>query len=761
MADHYTLTHIPYATEPQHKRTERLPLPPARVVTVADAIRPVIEEWRARGIGDIVVTRNGRYVENPDSVIVQPGDFIGVSARHGLEMIASLVWVALWNAGIYAGINIAAYAIAGAVIVGAGLMVTTILGAGKKATDSGDGRGMDSPSYGFSGTNPTAAGTPVPDVFGVVRSTPPIIGAYRTVSGDYSMWQHLLFAVHAGETNNPLSVLSVYAGDELLSSFANYIFGATDGSMAPDAAQIPQFDNTRHDRSFDRVLMYADTVTLETNGEADGITVIVEFPNGLFSTGATDGKIYGWTVDVNINYQLSGGGGTLYYDNLSCHTDGFTSTCRFSKTISFPARGVYTIYITRNTADDPTSNSTTRSGCYLISFQETLFLPQTHPGILVAQVSLKASENVSGAVPRIDIVHNRTAVNVRSWDDTTTQYVYIQNPMWAAYRMMTDPYNGLNISPLKLVQAAWTSWGSWCDGTVGGNTRCQCNLVVDTAGDFGSNGLAWVEDVGRARIVQYGDLWSVIVDQPRTSVYLFSSGNMSNFQWQSYEDAEKVDAIEIKFWNSSKKFTEDRVMAKASWYESLTTQPRISTVELRACNNAEQATREAILRMQKTELITRYGSFETGPEAMFIERGDVIEIIHPTNRYGFGGKLAQDHTAATTLYLDQEVTLATADYSGKATLYLINPDGERETRTITGPFDVATRAITISAAYTGYRWDTFAIGRPNDERLLYQVLDKKLAGPSGGNREKLQIDFVEYVDAVFYNAGYDGGAVAI
>jgi predicted phage tail protein len=203
------------------------------------------------------------------------------------------------------------------------------------------------------------------------------------------------------------------------------------------------------------------------------------------------------------------------------------------------------------------------------------------------------------------------------------------------------------------------------------------------------------------------------------------------------------------------------VFARASWYESLTTQPRTARVELRACNNQEQAVREAIFRMQQTEMVTRHGSFRTGLEAMFLERGDVIEIVHPTNSYGFGGRLAIDHSATTTITLDQIINMPTADYDGEATMFLVDPDGERKELTITGPYDTDTQTVTVDSPYTGNRFDAWAIGRPNQERLLYQILDKRLVAASGETAERLEISFAEYVDARFYHADYGGGETAI
>lgn len=761
MQDQYILTSIPYAFQSYEKRSESVPLPQMAVITVGDAIRHVRDEWARYGLTEIVVTRNDHFVSDPYSEIVEPGDCIGITSRHGFEFVASWVWMALYTAGMYAGINVAAYAIAGAIIVGAGILVNTFMGA--PAAPGSSSQGLDSPTYGWSGANPTQAGYPVPVVYGNACSTPPILQAFRTLDGDMNMWQYLLFALCEGETNNPLSIGSVLVGSEYLSNMADYSFGATDGSMSPDAADISDFDATRHDRIFDRVLPYDETVIIATKGDCDNVDIIVEFPNGLFTIDEESGDINGMTVYIQVGYQV-GSGAVTWLDTPSGWyiADSKTTVVRKSKQVILPSRGQYNIHLKRDTADDPSGDSTQRSTCYLSSFCEVLALAQTYPGMQVAQVGLKASDRVSGSVPRIQIIHNRTGITVPSWNGLSTQSVSAQSPMWAAYDMFTNPYSGRGISPTKLVKTAWEEWATWCAATVDGNQRCQCNLVVDERGNFGDNGLRYVEDVGRARIVQYGDLWSVIVDKPRTTpAYTFSAGNMWAFSWDSYEDPEKVDAVEVVYWDKDQVFARTSILARASWYESLTTMPRTATIELRACNNAEQATREAIFRMQKTEMVTRHGTLETGLQAGFCERGDRIDIIHPTNLYGYGGRIVGDLTAASTVRIDQIVTLSTAAYSGKGVLYLVDPDGTRYALDILGPFDEATQDIQIDGTYTGSRFDTWAIGRPTEEKLAYQILNKKVLPATEKRPERIQIEFCEYVDEMFYNAAYDSGNTAI
>lgn len=845
-------------------------------MTVADSVAEFEQQLRADGFDKLVVTRNGHIIEEPYLEKVEDGDLITISVKHGF--FAAAGW--LLGFTMFWGNTMLTTLLAGALMVGAGLLVKTFMGAPKPSNKTD---GMDSPSYGFSGTNPTQAGYPVPVVYGYTKTVCPVLASYRSIDPnwvvppyDYSMWQWVLFAACVGSTNVPITADRVLAGDEVITTLNNYAFAITDGSNSPSAAELTWFQKVYHDRIFNRILVYNYEFTLNTLWDCDSVDMIMEFSSGLFRMN-DEGSILTKTVVFEVSYALTGGvrapkvaaqgtisltglptadvdtitidtitwtfvvtrtgvgeieigadadatadniitaitadiatvtaargtgntvvvtaatagaaGNSIVFTevasnltvdgsgNLGTTTAGSdgaystwtcgesrTSACRSVCTVTFPARGKYTVYVRRTTADDPTSDSKQRSIATLISFLEILNIQQTYPGIQTVAIGMKADDNISGQIPTISIIQERTSLTVPDWDNVGTMVVDPSIPAYAAYAAMTDAITGRKISPLDINQTAWEEWAAWTEVVMSsGYKRAQFNMAFDEKGNFGDNCLAYIEEVGRAKIVQYGDTWTVIIDKPKTSSYSFSSGNIlkGSFKWEGYEDAEKVDAVEMVYWDKDKMFKKTSVLSKASWYDVLTTQPNVASIELRACNNFDQATREATFRMQKTEMITRHGQLEVGIQAIFCERGDVTDIIHPTNKYGFGGKLVRDCSASTTIYLDQLITLSTASYSGKAKIFLIDPDGVRHELTITGPFDVETQYVTVSTAYTGERFDTFAIGRPNDEKLLYQIVNKKVVPADENKMERIQIEFVEYVDEVFYHASWGSGLVAI
>jgi hypothetical protein len=497
---------------------------------------------------------------------------------------------------------------------------------------------------------------------------------------------------------------------------------------------------------------------VDTNGKCAAVDVLIEFPQGLFRIDE-NGQIRWVTVNFTVYYEL------LDHTNQGSYSFSVAEDCqtavRQQIRITLPFRDQWRIAIQRTTNDD-TDTAKQRSQSVFMGLIEILDVAQSYPGLQLGCLGVKATDRTSGQLPAVKVIHERTLIEVPNWSGSGAQYVNPQNPAWAAYDMFTNPYSGRRISPTNLIQSAWEEWRDWCDGTVDGYYRCRCNITLDTAATF-SDQLKHIEEVGRARVIRLGNKWYPIIDKPRTASYTFSAGNIlpGSFSWDGYEDLEKVDAVEVVFWDKDRNFNKNSFMAKATWYETLDRQPNVASIQLRACNSLEEATRHAIFRMQKTEMITRHGSFDSGLEAIFCERGDVVNIIHPTNIYGFGGKLARDHASASTIYLDQIVNMPALDYSGKAYFFVIDPNGAFYSFPVTGPFDVDTQTITITGSYTGYRFDSFAIGRPNQEKLLYQIVDKSIVPSTEKDMEVIRFSFVEYVDAMFYNSAYGSGVVAI
>lgn len=852
-------------------------------LTVWDVVRDYMADLKKSGHAYVVVTVNGLEAKELMAP-VRPGDFVALTPEHGFEPISAAIWVALWNAGMYAGINAVSAVLATAVIVGGGMLVSNLFSLGGTSAKSSI---TDSPTYGFNAVNATTGGNPVAVVYGNVRTTPQIINSYRRVGTDYNMWVYVLLGLGAGETNHTPTAADIYLGDEPLANYTDYYFNITNGGVNPapteEAALADKFSSIYHDRAFDRQMKYAalvlspvaaegtatfadqpavdDTITigtdtwtfkvarttdlevaigdtlndtldnlaaainsdsiiataahafssddvvvtaatagasgnatvftaafatpanvtldgdgtlggttpgldatdpetvfhLDTKGQVDQVMLMITFPYGKFQMDG-DGNFIDFPVTVAYGYRESGTTGAISWSSQTLTGKG-TQAIRKELWLTFPTRGKYEIYLQRTTADDPDDESKQRSSSYLTSLTEILGIFQTYPGIQCAVVGVKASENLSGQLPAIRVVQNRTSITVPDWSGTGTMTVDPTNHAWALYDALTNPYSGLKRSPGSIIQSRWEEWEDWLDGMVAGNRRARFNMVFDAPGNFADNCLTHIEETGRCKVLRCGDYWSVAIDKPKLiPSYLFCRGNIlqGSWSWEGYEDSEKVDAVQVSYYDKDRAWVEKSVLAKASWYETLVKPPMVAELRLLSCNNKDQATREAILRMQKTEYITRHGKLSALFRAAGLEMLDRVDIVHATIPFGFSGCLSRDHDSASTIYLDQTINLDSASYGGKAVLIVIGHLGVRYEFDITDPWDTDTQYVSIDGEFTGKQFDVFAIGRPSDDRLAYQITTKKL----NATRD-LTFEVVEYNEDMFYHTDFGSGTVAI
>lgn len=505
---------------------------------------------------------------------------------------------------------------------------------------------------------------------------------------------------------------------------------------------------------FSELVESSDYFTLRTKSKVNSVMIILEYAQGLFQLN-DKGDIR--TKIVNFDYDYRKVGDPTWTTSTISMAGSTTKGARFQWQLFFADWAQYDIRLRRQTSEDDNSGKM-HSESYLISFQEIINIRQCYPGLQMVSIGVKASDSRSGQLGAIKIKHHRTTITVPGWDGTGTQSVDATIPMWQLYDMFTNSHYGEAISPTEILQSKWTEWSTWTTGLIDGYKRAQSHIVFDEKGSL-ADAIAKIEQVGRARIIRVGSDWSVIVDKPKTPQYLFSSGNINknSFEWSSYEESEKSDAVEVVFWNDDKQGARDSRMAKCPGYETLGRIPKVSQIEVRGIVTAEQALREAQFRLNKNLYVTRQGKHQCGFQSSPIELGDTFYLVPPSLNYLAGGRLSLDADGSDLFTLDQTVILSEPLFSGKLKLFFINSDGELVTINVIGPWDTPTRTIQIAASSWGERFDVFGLGRISEDRLINQVL-KKTINPSAKN---VDFEWCEYSDSIFYDPNYGGGLLAI
>lgn len=475
----------------------------------------------------------------------------------------------------------------------------------------------------------------------------------------------------------------------------------------------------------------------ETNGVCDGVTVIIEASYGLYSMN-DQGDLKNLSVNFEISYRKKG------ESAWTTNNETITAKSRYAVKKQFnyamPSRDQYEVQVLRISPehDDDTRK---QSRTYWTGLDEILDEFLSYPNLQLVSVSLKAQDEFSGRVPVIRIVNNRDAYT---------------NNADAAYDMLTNSLYGGGVESSRFDSDAWEDWKDWCNDLIGGNKRCQFNMIMDAQYSM-DEALQHVENAGRAKIVMRGTKISVVIEKPEQPSFLFSSGNIkpASAKVSFLPQAEKSDAVEIQFIDKDNLWQRNTAFAPGAGYETLTRVPRITRLFLPAIDNYDQAMREAILRQQISEGIKRSIELESGIEGIVSTVGDVIRFAHEGNSLVAGGRLAADGTGGQ-IRIDKKITLDSATYSGNCKIWIKISDDTVLEGTVDGPFDEETDLFSTSISEAVARFDNYIIGRATDEKYLY-----RLAGITRSGQKTVKVTGLQYNENSYYHADYNGGAVAI
>lgn len=508
---------------------------------------------------------------------------------------------------------------------------------------------------------------------------------------------------------------------------------------------------------------FAAAFIIQTQSKCDHVKIILEFREGLGHVSSNTGKTSARSVEFSYHYRVTGTS-TWTESTIVCGAERLSSVPRFEFQLDLPSRDFYDILLVRKTSDHDNEDNT-KDSSWLVSFQEILDLQQLYPGIQVMALGVKASDKVSGTLGTVVVKHQRTLITVPTWDNSSTQEVDPSVPAWQMFDACTNRLYGIKQTPSDLKRTSFEDWEEWTEALVVGNRRATCNVVYDELSNFADGFLRNIEQCGRMRILREGSLWKPVVDKPRISQYVFSAGNIlpsskgskdSSCSWSGYDETEKVDAVTVTWWDADKYgVKKTTALAKASWYEELSRLPKVQNVELRGCNNEDEANRHARYRINKNEHITMQGSHKAGAQCSGIEFGDVFTLLPSSYKSVWGGNLARDHTSESALYVNGEVNLTypsgetETSYLSAAKLFAVGTSGEYCSYSISS---ISGNVIEIVGSHSGNRGDTVGIGRLTEDRLTQQVTKVS----HNFSAREVSFEWCTYSDDVFYYDDWPG-----
>ena len=379
----------------------------------------------------------------------------------------------------------------------------------------------------------------------------------------------------------------------------------------------------------------------------------------------------------------------------------------------------------------------------------------TFPGTAIVALSLPATENLSGGMPKVS--WTQTRANIYAWNPTAEAYQQkpATNLAWMIYdiihacRLQYNIQTSANQHVVYGEPAAnidydtFNEWATYCGTEVEGVARCVGNLLLDSAEQMWP-AIQKIATSARGFIIQQAGVFKPVWDAPKTVSQIFTSGNIINGSVKGgfLSEKERATAIEASFLNEDNGFERDTLFVPSDDYNpmSLDNPTQIyfpgltsSDVVYRACKH--------ILRRNK--YLRRTISFQADIDSIVAEIGDVVGVQSDITDWGVGGRIMGATT--TKVVIDQAVSLSP---EGSYTLLVRAGDGTLTRKAV----DAVTKAITTTELnFTGDPWSSapvrfelYAFGVTELETKPFTI-----TGISRNSDLQATIEGIEYVAGVY------------
>jgi hypothetical protein len=375
-------------------------------------------------------------------------------------------------------------------------------------------------------------------------------------------------------------------------------------------------------------------------------------------------------------------------------------------------------------------------------FQEVVYDDFSYPGTALLSISILATDQLSGGIPKVDVLISRDYVSV--YVPSTQSYVdkLSNNPAWACYDMLHNSIYGAAIPHERINYDAFSEWASYCD-----SEGFTVNIYFDSFVSL-RQALNVISINGRASVVQLGSKWTVIMDKPGSTPvqgFLFGMGNIEKDsyteEWIPMED--RADAIEITYFDADLDYSRQALELHTSDYDTTTREVKKSSITLYGCTNRSIAIRHGKYLLNCTRLITLKNTWSADVDALACITGDIVEISHDIPQFGYSGRIVS--ATSNTVTLDRDVTLY------PSTNYVIvvrhQDDDEREEQAIEVVLsEITTNVLTLTSTWTTVptQHTNYSFGELNEATKLMRIVRISKDG-----QVRVKIEAVEYLDEVF------------
>ena len=554
----------------------------------------------------------------------------------------------------------------------------------------------ESPTYGItSARNGITPFQPVPVVLGTHRMVPPY-GAtpYTEVASND---QYLRFVLIWGY--GPVAVSDIRIGNTPIGDYADveteHDFNGTETQLDLYPADASQEDLS--------IRLLATFVERTTPNNTTEIGVTLTFPAGLFKQNKKGKRV---NTDARIigQYRLVGAGSfTDWFDQT--YTDDTAQVKRVSQRQRGLTSGQYEVRIKRQSSQS--TNPKISDSCIWTDLRafNTKSEPVLLTGIAKSAFRIKATDQLNGVIDQLNAL---VSLKIPTWNGSawTTATSATSNPAAIFRYVLKGVPNKKPVTAANINDAELGAWYEFCETN---------GFAFDQVIDFQLSVRDLLQDVanaGKASPAYVDDKWTVIIEQPRSTVIQhFTPRNTRNFAGQIIYN-EIPDALRIRFFNKNKGYREDeRVIYDDGFNAANAT--TFQLIDLPGQTDPRNVYKLGRHYIAAARLRPEVFTFELDIEHLVAMRGDLCRLTHDVPGIGqMSGRVVS--RATNTIVLDEPVTRE----ADKAYTLRI-----RETATGT------TRALTVAASGTTVTSDTVEVmsgGSNVDPGDLFQFGEQNL-----------------------------------
>ncbi len=631
--------------------------------------------------------------------------------------------------------------------------------------------------------NSVEQGKPVPILYGTHRVTPPLISQYVETK-DNLQYLNVLYAVADGETT--INTSSIKINDEPISNFNSVTMYTRDGTL--DQSIIGIFDDTHSDKQVNKKLSTDWQYSTTTGNSVTGLEIGLIASSGIYFVDSTGNfQNYTIKVDVQYYYNgqwiyISGSENTISVGvPISYIVKGYNTYYKFLRLLdaqnyrrygynigistTLPTNtkiyesgiwGEYSTEVVDNSFSEltdnkqetlrytykvnglppdqyetrarfyeaPTEGSRYGSDMYFEYLQETVTDDFIYPGTALLGLSILATDQLSGSLPKITVKASNN----------------ISNPSNACIDILEKSGETLSTEELE----KFTEFEEWCD-----LKSYTCNIYFDEIYTVRS-ALNMVSKLGRAAVLQYGSQWSVNIDKPNelpVQSFLFTMGNIKadSFSEEFLPIQDRTNKIEITYYDETVDNEPQIIEVSNSNYDEVEN-VNTSSINYIGCTDRTMALQYAKFLLNCSRLLTITQSFTVATELIVGRVGDVIKVAHDLPGIGESGRIISAST--TGVVLDREVTL-TLGINYYVELRYSNTNEIITTEVVNTVTTTDTLTFTIPLLISPEKYDVYSFGEYEKTSKLMRIVDI-----SKSSDLESKISALEYVADVYDDAEY-------